>query len=797
MHPDIELVTKDFKWESEIMASLAHDYNAFDVWRTGHWILVATDLHRILLRRNQIIGDYLWKLRDLWAKTEAPLDLAPLELPDEEQSFLKAIRLMKENAGPQAYELLQRLRATNIWWRTKNLQLMLSHAKEQPSDALIDARLAFQRVTVYDMASLVPGALAGLHHFKKGSLKGGPADDDLAKDFDAPEVFLNEKREEELSSSFAIHAKSIVDKASVRRTLTLDLNGSTEDRGGPMHGPTRSREPLEESLSFQRPLDIDAGTEHREGIVDEAAASRKAFEESIPVRRTPHMDVSTDVPIQPGTEFQVYVYADQEQARPGERVEDIVIIAPPEIVEFYLDVWLIASDHFELVQKSLNKLRILREEVSSNRLGFTLRTKTVDELNALRDELPALHKGSITACFSYDGKPCGRVGRVIDLAIEAPADLRLAKGKANRAMVPEPSHSIEIRVDDKKSDMLVQITQDEEINDGRHFHCLVETCLEKTASKWITPEPTAEMVTNFMSNFTAKKKSPQQLTAALKGAGLEMFESSPKNFQEAFWRLIDSNKAPETIQIITDEPHFLWELMVPIRGSDQRSRRSPLGVEFTIARWVTGNATTPSQQIPITESYVVAPAYPGTKKLENAEAECKMICDKFHGEQIQPATFDSIINRLQAKGVSLLHFACHGKAVGNSEMVIKLDEDTELTCIELCGSDVFVSYFGSKRPLVFLNACELGRQQAALTGAGGFPAAMIGLGARAVIAPVWSVKDTIAHEIATRFYNELEANPGKPFAAIFQEIRKKAYDQGEDTYAAYCFYGSPLATFVT
>jgi hypothetical protein len=748
MHLDIEIVTKDFRLQSRIIKSLVHDDDAFDVWRTGHWISAAADLHRILLRRNQIIGDCLWKLRELWAKTEAPLNPAPLNLPDEKQWLLNAIRLFEENACPEAYEHFQRLRATNVWWRTKNLQLMLSHAWESHGDVWINACLSFQLVTFYDMLELVPGAQVGLHHFKPGPLGGGLSVDDLAKDFDAPEVFLNEEREEELASIF-LRRRGIVDEAA--------------DRTVSKYGPVGAW-----FLFFK-------------------AQDKKI----IPVRRTPHIDVSTDVPILPGTEFQVYVFADQEQARLGESVEDIVIHAPPEIKEFYLDVWLFATDHFELVQKSLDDLRIHSEEAASNRLGFTLRTKTVDELNALQDELPALHKGSITACFSYDGRPCGRVGRVIDLAIEAHADLRLEEGKANRAMVPEPSHSIEIRVADKKSDMLVQITQDEEINDGRHFHCLVETCMEKTASKWITSAPTAEIVTSFMSNFTDADKSPEQLKAALKGAGIEMFKSSPKNFKEAFWRLIDSNRSPETIQVITDEPHFLWELMVPTRGSE---RRSALGIDFTIARWVTGNATTPSQQIPITDSYVIAPAYQGNNKLKFAEAECKMVCDKFHGEPIQPATFDNIISRLQEKGVSLLHFACHGKAVDNSNQMIELDEDAALTTVELLGSEVFASYFRSKQPLVFLNACEVGRQQAALTGAGGFPAVMIGLGARAVIAPAWSVKDTIAHEIATWFYNELETNPGKSFAAILQEIRKEAYDKGEDTYAAYCFFGNPLAT---
>ena len=766
MGTDLKLVIKDFQLQSKIMEFLTKAYDAFNEWRTGEWMFAAADLHRILLRRNQLIGDCLWKLRDLRGKTEAPRNLAPLNLPDEEKSFLGAIKLIEKDARAEAYKPLQRLQATNVWWRTKNLQLMLSHTREVPGDEWIDARLAFQRITLYDMLKLDPMAQAHLCHPEPGPLGGGLPDENLAKDFDAPEVFLNEEREQKLLSIFVPQEKAI-------------MVGAT--RGG-VRRPEKAPGHVISGGETALPVD-ETGSR---GLL-----AKKPLEEIVPVRRTPHMDVNTSVAVQPGAEFQVYVFADQEQARPGESTEDIVIHAPHEIKEFYLDVWLFTTDHFEVVQKPPDKLSIHREETASNRLAFTLRAKTVGELKALQDKLPALHKGSITACFSYDGRPCGRVGRVIDLEIPSQADLRLEEGKANRAMVPEPRHSIEVRIADKNPDMIVQITQDEEINDGRHFHCLVVTCMEKTASKWTTSAPTSDIVTAYMSNFTAADKSQEQLKAALKGAGIEMFKASPKNFKEAFWRLVDNGRAPKTIQVITDEPHFLWELMVPTRGSE---RRPALGIEFTIARWVNGDATSPCQQVPITDSYVIAPSYEGGKKLKLAEAESKMVCERFNGKPIQPATFDSIISQLKAKGVSLLHFACHGKAVGTINQVIELDEDTEMTSAELLGGDVFASYFRSKQPLVFLNACEVGRQQAALTGAGGFPAVMIGLGARAVIAPAWSVKDTIAHEIATRFYNELEANPAKSFAAIFQEIRKDAFDKGEDTYAAYCFFGNPLAT---
>jgi CHAT domain-containing protein len=103
--------------------------------------------------------------------------------------------------------------------------------------------------------------------------------------------------------------------------------------------------------------------------------------------------------------------------------------------------------------------------------------------------------------------------------------------------------------------------------------------------------------------------------------------------------------------------------------------------------------------------------------------------------------------------------------------------------------------FSTAKPLVFLNACEVGRQEPALTGAGGFAEAFMALGASGVIAPLWSVKDSIAHEIAQKFYERVRNEPNTPFAQILADLRKQSYkaEGGEDTYAAYCFYGDPLA----
>jgi len=87
---------------------------------------------------------------------------------------------------------------------------------------------------------------------------------------------------------------------------------------------------------------------------------------------------------------------------------------------------------------------------------------------------------------------------------------------------------------------------------------------------------------------------------------------------------------------------------------------------------------------------------------------------------------------------------------------------------------------------------ECWRQHAHTTRTADGIAIAIGSG---VIAPLWSVKDSIAHEIAEKFYERIQNEPSTPFAEILADLRKLSYkaEGGEDTYAAYCFYGDPLA----
>src|SRR5262249_51775237 len=146
-------------------------------------------------------------------------------------------------------------------------------------------------------------------------------------------------------------------------------------------------------------------------------------------------------------------------------------------------------------------------------------------------------------------------------------------------------------------------------------------------------------------------------------------------------------------------------------------------------------------------------------------------------------------------GKTLVHFICHGedaetaiaairsgqpaKQTKTMVQIIKLERGQKLNSSQLRGLPNVEAMFTQHRPFVFLNACEVGRAMPALVGVGGFAKSFIDLGASAVIAPLWGVKDAIAQNIAATFYQRVLAEPQTPFAEILRDLRRKAYEPGK------------------
>ena len=118
-----------------------------------------------------------------------------------------------------------------------------------------------------------------------------------------------------------------------------------------------------------------------------------------------------------------------------------------------------------------------------------------------------------------------------------------------------------------------------------------------------------------------------------------------------------------------------------------------------------------------------------------------------------------------------------------------LENREELTPEDLCG---VVSNLGLARPLVFLNACQLGHGALSLTDIGGWAAQFLRAGAAAFIGAYWSVYDQAAHDFARAFYGRLLA--GLSIGQAAQEARAAIKPLGDPTWLAYTVFADPLAT---
>lgn len=497
------------------------------------------------------------------------------------------------------------------------------------------------------------------------------------------------------------------------------------------------------------------------------------------IERIPHIDVLHEGSVRPDDEFKIRIYLDEEPSREGEIGTGVVAPTGSRI-----EVMLMTSSHLDFSGSGRARFIFDGSKEAIEVATFNIKVR------AKKDWLEGAP--SIIAAFFIEGRPCGMVTRQISLAAEEPSD---SPPLGKIIIVPHGAPPVDLRV----------TIYPDPINNDRQFWCTVSTphlpdFREGKKGYWNLKNTVSETVQGFMARFTADETGADQLVAELNGAGLSLFDASPDIFKEVFWKLVDAGAPLRSIAIVSAEPYFPWELMIPRRFSEgiSEERDSPLGVDFNIGRWIDPSVIAPLWKISLSDSYVIAPNYNGDRDLQAAAAEAEMVLSHYKGALIKPASFTQIKQTLLNEARSLIHFICHGESGGVGQ-TLRLEGADILTATGLIGIKGLGAIMRSKRPVIFLNACEVGRTNPALVGVGGFAPAFIQLGASAVIAPLWSVSDNIAHDIAQEFYRSVRDNPNIPFSQIFSRIRAKAYDEvsGRDTYAAYCFFGDPLASAAT
>jgi len=495
--------------------------------------------------------------------------------------------------------------------------------------------------------------------------------------------------------------------------------------------------------------------------------------------RTPHLKAPKQVTQR--QRFSVVVYMDEEKPEESEVSSEIEINVPSEAQRLDFTVWLTGTGHFTIANP-MKKLSVVRSKSRSESVAFD-----VTVLDDIKDDGEA----QLLAVFCYNNRACGNVSRSVKVLRENASVIAPSAAAERRSPV------LRVDMDARPADLTLVITNPS--GDERTFECQISTPLlansDPEPAKWPLAAKTKDLVDGYFRLFLKPppqngENDPTRL-AYLRGAGKHLFKATPIRFQEVFWKLLDSGFPLRTISIVTSEPYFPWELILPHRPGEERK---VLGVEFAIGRTTSRDYIMPPQIVQLNESWVFAPIYRGNTPppLAKTREEANFVTTQFRGDVVAPADFGGFENAMQ-RPRSLVHFVCHGNTTVAGQSIYDYN-GTELFSTAFNGGQYTPRAYEKARPFVFLNACKVGQTERSFNGLGGFAPTFLELGASCVIAPLWSVKDTLAHKIAREFYEETAKDPSRPFASILSNIRARAYEKGEDTYAAYCFYGDPLAS---
>lgn len=568
------------------------------------------------------------------------------------------------------------------------------------------------------------------------------------------------------------------------RRITLSERGkssgtfSTPDDDKKKRNFKRAKPPLRDGTLMT--ANGGDGEKKEEALPDEQKTPGDGDGSGTPMRTIeamPQLEITKEIAA--GREYRMEVSVNQGPAQEGADVQIVSISAPANVASVPVDVWFDCSSHFTI--DDIGKPPVINIQTAtgvSDALGFTLKAQ-----RALDDGLPMF----VSAFFRYQGRPSGRITRYLEAAA---GSLQWKKVKAparpeGEVVLPRATaaNSVSVETGARPADIRVEVLRTE-ANDGRQFRIICITPQDQWEGPWNLPQAAKDLVKAEMQTFMQDKGDAR--VDDLKGAGMALWRALPLQVRLLLLNALE--KGAQTMSVITEEPYLPWELMVPYRTA--ATARQPLGVELQMGRWATGAYQAPPQRIPLKNAYVVAPKDSGLAKSPD---EVKFLTGDMKeklspADLVTPATYTGVKAALSGPPRDVIHFICHGKSA--ALQTLELEKPDTINCEAALSNAGFVKAFSS-RPLAFLNACEVGGTVATLDGVGGFAHSFIELGASAVIAPLWAVQDQAALNVTHDFYTQ--ALQGVPFAAIMKDVRARAYAEAVDSYAAYCFYGDPMA----
>ncbi len=303
---------------------------------------------------------------------------------------------------------------------------------------------------------------------------------------------------------------------------------------------------------------------------------------------------------------------------------------------------------------------------------------------------------------------------------------------------------------------------------------------------------------------------------SLAGRARRIGRAVPRGIQEAIRAVTTApgrDHAPAVL-LLTEELVVPWEhacleprLVTPWGGD------SPfLGAHVAVGRWpLTEHQPRPRPRtaVSVRSGAVLTADYtgvPGWGRLDAAVAEAAEVARLFDppAATVAPDLW-TVIDMLRGLPVpaDVLHLALHGQydAAGDQEGIVLLSRSSTtgapvaqfLTPAEVENGAL------DHGPLVFLNACQVGTDERVLGDYAGFASTLLRIGATAVVAPLWNIRDDVASSVARQFYAAALGPAAVPVAEVLRAVRATYTEQAvragdpslHATLVAYQVFGHP------
>ena len=322
----------------------------------------------------------------------------------------------------------------------------------------------------------------------------------------------------------------------------------------------------------------------------------------------------------------------------------------------------------------------------------------------------------------------------------------------------------------------------------------------------------AKTFAKAMITLIDENQGGQLLTSTVRGMGIRISQKIPADV----WRVLadvaaevdaaarGERRRPVTLLLYSAETSVPWELAVMPKPLDPQ-KPEYLGAQVALGRWILGNTgptVPPARAVAIERMAIVTGYYKAgseLSRLKGAEEESKHLQTTYGAlgldatpENVRQLFEGTIAN---AEDIHAIHFACHGEVQPASPELnaIFLSDGSPLNEFVFLGARIGAT----AKPILFLNACQVGMQGEMLGESAGFGAGCLYAGFRAFVAPLWSIDDATAREVALDFYRTAFDTEALTWvSSFFKDTRCKfapasSTDVPDSTYLAYVYYGHP------